>query len=100
MSTIPVAPRWASSAYRSSLRHYTDVANQSVFRVSDGFRDRLIAAQGFVDDRRIRIDKQDIRLAGCVACRNVRSKRTKRIKSLERSGVAQKRLRFVFLEFL
>jgi hypothetical protein len=48
MSTIPVAPRWASSAYRSSLRNYTDVANQSVFRGSDGFRDRLIAAQDFV----------------------------------------------------
>jgi hypothetical protein len=43
---------------------------------------------------------QDIRLAGCAVCRNVRSKRTRRIKSPERSGVAQKRLRFVFLEFL
>jgi hypothetical protein len=48
MSTIPVAPRWALSAYRSSLRNYTGVANQSVFRVSDGFRERLIAAQDFV----------------------------------------------------
>jgi hypothetical protein len=31
-------------------------------------------------DRRIRIDRQDIRLAGCAACRNVRRKLSKRIK--------------------